>query len=206
MKLPGIAVFASGEGSNFEALCQQAQLLERALPHRIELLLTNRTNAGVVQRAKKWKVPVSVVSHNQYPSRAKHEEAVIQSLQAHFESGQNPLFAVVLAGYMRVLSPVFFTLFRSHWPQSHLLNLHPALLNDYKGPEAYSYAVQRRFPRWGITVHRVTEELDGGPRLKSSEHPVFPWEQAGALHKRFQSFEHSLLTTAIRDLLEGKTS
>jgi phosphoribosylglycinamide formyltransferase-1 len=105
---------------------------------------------------------------------------------------------ICLAGYMRVLSAQGLQDLNAAFPNLCILNLHPARPQDYRGPRGYDHAVQNRFVHWGLTVHRVTAALDEGPVVASSEHVIYPWEDAAMLHHRLMASEHTLFLEAIR--------
>ena len=188
---PRFAVLASGSGSNFLALAQR-------FPQQIAGLICNVSGAFVLQRAASVHIPSVVVPHSQFKDRPAHERAVVAALQ---QLDKN-LSLVVLAGYMRVLSPVFFQEFQKHLPGVRLINLHPAHLSEYKGAKGYEAAVARQAPRWGLSVHEVIPELDAGPLLASAEIPVPPFFSASELQQFALPFEHALLADTVATLLE----
>jgi phosphoribosylglycinamide formyltransferase-1 len=192
-----IAVFASGQGSNFEALAD-------AFPGAIAAVVSNVEGAGVLGRAAARGIPTGVVPHTDFAQRAAHEKAMLQALAAllheHDPSGK-PLRLLVLAGYMRVLSETFLSGFAQRYPQARAWNLHPAHLDQYRGAHAFSFAVEHRFPRWGLSVHEVTAVLDGGALVDACEVPVWPTDSAASLHARARESEHALLVRAVRSHL-----
>lgn len=188
-----IAVFASGQGSNFEALA-------KAFPGAVGALLTNVEHAGVLERARRLGVPARSVPHTAYTTRMAHEEAMLQSL-AFLLPPHTPLRLLVLAGYMRILSESFLAAFAHTFPRARAWNLHPAHLDEYRGPSAFEFAVAHRFPRWGLSVHEVTPELDGGTLVASCEVPVWPTDSPQTLHARARESEHALLVRAVQDHL-----
>lgn len=187
-----IVVLASGEGSNFEALALR-------FPGSISGLVSNKPHAGCLLRAARLGISSKLVEQKAELSRAEHEVQVVTAIAALSSAkGYPPLRLIVLAGYMRVLSPCFFTEVASKLPAGvRILNLHPAHLDEFKGLGGYAHAVKHLYPRWGITVHEVTPELDAGPIVAACEVPVLPWESASELHTRMQPYEHSLLTQVI---------
>ncbi|MCA2959669.1 MAG: phosphoribosylglycinamide formyltransferase [Silvanigrellales bacterium] len=192
-----IAVFASGQGSNFEALAD-------AFPGAMAAVVSNVEGAGVLGRAAARGIPTGVVPHTHFAQRAAHEKAMLQALAAllheHDPSGK-PLRLLVLAGYMRVLSETFLSGFAQRYPQARAWNLHPAHLDQYRGAHAFSFAVEHRFPRWGLSVHEVTAVLDGGALVDACEVPVWPTDSAASLHARARESEHALLVRAVRSHL-----
>jgi phosphoribosylglycinamide formyltransferase-1 len=186
---PDTAVFASGNGSNFVALA-------KAFPGRIGLLICNQPQAGVVGHAHSFGIPSQVLDHAAYCTRHNHEQAVLDCLAKTF--GPKDLRLVCLAGYMRILSPWFIEQFHTNFAAARMINLHPARPQDYRGAHSYEHAVVHRFNQWGLTVHEVTNGLDEGPIVASSEHAVYPWEDAAALRQRLRPFEHALFVAAVR--------
>lgn len=185
---PMIAIFASGTGSNFEALANN-------FPNQICALLCNVEGAPVLNLAKKNGISSFLIPHKNFKTREDHEKEILRILK------QFPnLKLVVLAGYMRVLTPFFFQEFFKLGIQ--IINLHPAHLCDYKGPAAYEYAVENKFSRWGLSVHNVTEQLDSGELLNSTEFSVYPYETANDVKKRVKTLEHNLLVATVKNILK----
>jgi|GEM_PF-633408 len=210
-----VAVMASGSGSNFSALLACDVLA----PH-VKALVCNVPGAGAIARANAAGVPVRVVAHRDFSTRTSHEEAVLEALAALVASqpchnrgegskgepeGDSPLVALVLAGYMRILGPTFLEGFSQRFPHATLVNLHPAHLDEYRGARGYEHAVSFLYPRWGLSVHRVSAELDGGELLASAEIPVLPTDTPDTLHARARTVEHELLVRTVRGLLQVPT-
>jgi phosphoribosylglycinamide formyltransferase-1 len=183
-----IVVLASGSGSNFQAIAE-------AFPGEIGAVVCNVAGAGVLARAEQLAIPALVVPHRNFSQRADHDRAVVAAIG---ERGTPDL--VVLAGYMRILTPTYFAEMQRHYPRCKTINLHPAPLDLYKGAHAFEYAVEHRFTRWGVSVHEATPELDSGPLIRFSEFPIFPNETAGDLRARVAPIEHRTLIEAIKTL------
>ncbi len=184
------AVLASGAGSNFAALA-------KAFPGRIAALITDNPDAGVVGIAHELSVNAYVCARAEYQTRRMHETALLEQLRSVFVGTK--LRFLLLAGYMRILSPQFLQDLSSLFGSCRIWNLHPAYPSAYKGGRAYEFAVQHRFPYWGITIHQVTADLDSGPVVASVEAVVYPWETASALKARLQPMEHQLFIQALKD-------
>lgn len=182
-----IAVLASGDGSNFEALAQH-------FPKQICALICNVESAYVIERAKKHHIPYFLIPHKNFKTRAEHEKEVI-----HILSQFVGVKLVVLAGYMRVLSPFFFSK-----PLPLCINLHPAHLDQFKGADAYEYAVRHKYPSWGLSIHKVTQELDSGELLGACEFPLFPYESVSEVKARVKNLEHELLVSTVKRILNEK--
>ncbi len=184
-----IVVFASGSGTNFEAIAN-------AFPMDVKALICNKETALVIKKAQNKNIPCFVIPHTHYLSRADHEIEIINKLTTI-----KNIKVIVLAGYMRVLTHTFFTELKKIQPPPLLINLHPANLNTYKGANAYEYAIKNHFSRWELTVHEVIEELDAGPVLSSIEFPILPLESAHQLQERVRPLEHKLLTSTLAKIL-----
>lgn len=188
-----IAVFASGRGSNFEALAN-------AFPGVVAAVVSNVEGAAVLERAHARGIPNRAVPHTAYAHRAAHEEAMLGAL-SDLLPASTPLRLLLLLGYMRVLGPTFLEGFARAHPKARLWNLHPAHLDEYKGAHAYEFAVAHRFPRWGLSLHEVNAVLDGGALVDACELAVWPTDTAESLHARARACEHALLVRAVRSFL-----
>lgn len=187
-----IVVFASGTGSNFEALA-------RAFPHHIRALICNEKNASVIEKSKASSIPCHLIEHRKYASRTEHEKKILHTL-----SELEPIHLIVLAGYMRVLTPSFFAVLQEK--KIDIINLHPAHLDEYKGPCGYEAAIARKAVRWGLSVHRVVAELDSGTLLNCADVPVYPFDSESSLKNRARSIEHRLLLETVQEFITGKKS
>lgn len=184
-----IVVFASGSGTNFEAIAN-------AFPTQVKALVCNVENAKVILKAKQLSIPCFILPHKNYSNRATHETAILQSIQ-HLKG----IKVIVLAGYMRVLSKFFFEEVLKIQPAPMLLNLHPAPLHLYKGAHAYEYAAENKVTNWGLSVHEVIPELDSGKLFNSIDFPVFPYETAKQIRERARPLEHALLIQTLHKIL-----
>lgn len=189
MFIADCAVLASGAGSNFVALA-------KAFPGRIAALVSDNPAAGAVERAQDLAVKAFVCDRKLYDNRRMHEEAVLEVLRKAFVASE--LRFLLLAGYMRILSPYFLEQLQASFGRCKIWNLHPAYPSAYKGGHAYEYAIEHRYPYWGITIHEVTAELDSGPAVAVMEAVVYPWETASQLKARLQPMEHHLFVQALR--------
>ena len=144
-----ILVAASGKGSNFKAIIDSE---ENGKSYLVVGLFCNRPKAGVIELARESKIPALIESHKKYDSREQHEEKLLgffKEIKADY---------LVLAGYMRILSPHF-----SKSLKKQVINIHPSLLPDFKGSkDAIKDAFERKVSKTGITIHWVDEEVDGG--------------------------------------------
>jgi phosphoribosylglycinamide formyltransferase-1 len=190
-----LAVLASGNGSNFEALV----LAARAAGHEAALLVCDRPGAFVLQRAARLGVPSVLVSYAR-GDRAHPEDKIIRRLAAEAritnaleEAGTD---LVALAGFMRLLGPGFV----ARW-QGRLVNIHPSLLPAYPGIEAIQRAWDAGEPLLGVTVHYVDEGMDTGPVLARVE--VARQASLEATEQALHEAEHRLYAQVVTGLLDG---
>lgn len=186
-----IAILASGSGTNAQAMLHKAAA--GVLDVDIRLIVSNRPGAGVLERARKAGVPCVVLDHTEYPSREAHEAAVVEALKA---SGAD---YIVLAGYMRLLTPVFLEPFGGR-----VLNLHPALLPSFPGAHGGADALAYGVKLTGCSVHFVEEEMDAGPLIIQAAVPVIAGEPLDALMARIHQMEHRIYPQALQWLAQGR--
>jgi len=190
MALP-IAVLLSGSGSNLQAIIDKIEA--GGLDAEIRLVLSNKADAFGLERAKKHSLPTAVISHKDYPDRDGFDAAMIDAIKT---SGAE---AVVLAGFMRILSPAFVAAF-----ENKILNIHPALLPSFPGahgqPDAADYGVKLS----GCTVHFVDEKMDHGAVIIQAAVPAFTDDDGATLGKRILRLEHRIYPQAIQWLATGR--
>ena len=184
-----IAILASGGGSNAEALLKAMQ--EPGFPATPVLILTNNPQAGVLEKATRYGVPSVILDHKTFASREAYDAAVVTAVQL-----MKPDF-IALAGYMRILTPVFLKAF-----EGRVLNIHPALLPKHGGPGMYGHHVHEAVlkagdPESGPTVHWVTEEVDGGAIILQERVPVLPTDTPETLAARVLEAEHRAYPKAL---------
>jgi len=187
-----IAVLASGNGTNFEAIVRSAEKgkLRNA---RIKLLISDKEKSFVQKRAKKHKIKSVFVDPRIFSSRTLFDKEVVRILR------KEKIGLVVLAGFMRILSPYFVKAFKNR-----ILNIHPALLPSFKGEsaikEAYKYGVRVT----GVTVHFVDNEVDHGPIILQKALNIRYGESLESLEKRIHIIEHKLYPEAIKLFIQGR--
>ncbi|SEC53245.1 phosphoribosylglycinamide formyltransferase [Paenibacillus sp. GP183] len=186
-----IAVFASGSGSNFQAIVDQVQCGK--LDVSIELLVCDRPQALVVERAKQAQVPVFTFKPKQYESREAYESLILQELL------ERKVDLVVMAGYMRIITNTLVEPF-----YGRMINVHPSLLPSFPGIKAISQAYEYGVKVTGVTVHFVDGGLDSGPIIAQHAIDVWEGESEEALTNRIQAVEHQLLPTVIGSFRSGK--
>ncbi len=186
-----LGVLISGRGSNLQAILDAIR--EGKLDARVGVVLSNVERAPGLDRARKAGVATAVLSHKGYASREQYDAALVERLRAH------DVDLVCLAGFMRLLSPVFVRAF-----PGRILNVHPSLLPAFPGLHAQRQALEHGVKVTGATVHLVDEELDHGPILLQREVPVLEGDDEESLSARILEQEHRIYPEAIALVLEGK--
>jgi phosphoribosylglycinamide formyltransferase-1 len=186
-----VVVLISGRGSNLQAILNA--IADDGLPVEVRAVISNRPDAAGLQRPALLGIRTIVVDHACYASRRAFE-AVLQSTIDAFEPG-----ALVLAGFMRLLTPEFVTHYRGR-----ILNIHPSLLPEFPGLNTHQRVLAAGRRESGATVHFVTPELDGGPPILQARVPVLPGDDAAALAGRVLEQEHRIYPLAIRWFAEGR--
>jgi phosphoribosylglycinamide formyltransferase-1 len=182
-----IGVLVSGAGTNLQALFD-ADLA----PATIAVVISNRPNVAALDRAAAADVPAIVVDHRGR-DRVTFEDELLAVLAAH------GVEAVVLAGFMRVLTSHFVDRFTER-----IVNTHPSLLPAFPGRDAAAQAIAHGVKVSGATIHFVDGSLDGGPIIAQAVVPVLPGDDAATLHARIQQEEHRLLPLVVRRLARGQ--
>lgn len=191
-KLP-IVILISGRGSNMRAILEQAA--QGKLDVDIRAVISNRPDAEGLQTAAAAAagITTAIVDHRGYADREQYDQA----LQAAIDMYQPAL--VVLAGFMRILTPAFV----QHY-QGRLINIHPSLLPAFRGLNTHQRALDAGASEHGASVHFVTEELDGGPVIAQSSVPVLSDDTAASLGARVLNIEHHLYPTVIGWIATGR--
>ncbi|TDQ36157.1 phosphoribosylglycinamide formyltransferase [Thiopseudomonas denitrificans] len=191
MPAKSIVVLISGSGSNLQALLDHfADQPERA---RISAVISNRADAYGLERAKAAGVPAHVLSHRDYPDRPSFDRALAEVINRY----QPDL--VVLAGFMRILTPEFTDRYIGR-----LFNIHPSLLPKYKGLDTHQRALDAGDTEHGCSVHFVTSELDGGPVIIQARTPILPGDSAENLAQRVHQLEHRIYPLAAQWFVDGR--
>jgi phosphoribosylglycinamide formyltransferase-1 len=183
-----VVVLISGHGSNLQALIDAA-----TPPVRIAAVIANRAEAYGLERARQAGIATQVIDHREHADRAGFDAALAAAIDAQGAD------LVVLAGFMRILTPAFVRRY-----QGRLLNIHPSLLPLYKGLHTHQRALDAGDAWHGCSVHFVTEELDGGPVVLQSRVPVRAEDTAESLATRVHAAEHLLYPVAVRLFAEGR--
>lgn len=186
-----IAVLISGSGTNLQSIIDAVE--GKRLDAKIEIVLSNIADAFGLERAKKHGVSTVVLDHKSYSSREAYDQAVVELLQ------KRGVELVVLAGFMRLLSPVFIKAY-----SNRIMNIHPALLPSFPGLQVQKKAVEHGVRFAGCTVHFVNEECDEGPIIIQAVVPVFADDTEETLAARILKQEHRIYPQAIQLYAENR--
>ena len=189
-KLP-LGVLISGNGTNLQAIIDAIE--EKRLDAVIKIVLSNKEEALGLARAQRHGIPSQVIDHKKYPSREAFDQAMIDVLKAQ------GVELVLLAGFMRLLSPLFVKTF-----SNRIMNIHPALLPAFPGLHVQKKAVEHGVRIAGCTVHFVNEECDEGPIIIQAAVPVFPDDTDESLSARILEQEHRIYPRAVELYSEGR--
>lgn len=195
--MKNIVILISGTGSNMAAIVRVARRDDWAtrLQARVAAVISNRPQAPGLALAREQGIATEVVDHRAFGERAQFEQALAQAIDRHDPLGRPAL--VVLAGFMRVLTPGFVARY-----DGRLVNIHPSLLPAFTGLHTHQRALEAGCCVAGATVHRVTAELDNGPILAQAVVPVLPGDTAERLAARVVTQEHRIYPAAIAELLQ----
>ncbi len=188
-KLP-VVILLSGRGSNLRAIAEAAR---GDLPIEIRAVISNRPDAPGLVYARESGLPTEVLSHTQFTDRAAYDNALQKLIDRHAPE------LVLLAGFMRVLTPQFV----AHY-NGRMLNIHPSLLPAFPGLRTAQRALEAGAREHGASVHFVTEEVDGGPVVLQAKVPVLPGDTAETLNARALEQEHRIYPQAIGWFAEGR--
>ncbi len=186
-----VAVLASGAGSNLSALLDACASVR--IPAQISVVVSNISGAGALEKARQAGVPSLLLEHGAFADRRAFETAITEEFEAR------RVEVVVLAGFMRILSPHFI----SRWA-GRIVNVHPSLLPAFPGLAAPRQALDAGVRLAGCTVHLVDEGTDTGPILAQAAVPVIQGDTEQSLHARIQEQEHRLLPWVIGLIAEGR--
>ena len=194
--MKNIVILISGGGSNMAAIVRTAkeQNWAKRLNARVSLVISNKAEAEGLALAKEHNIATAVVDHKAFSGQTQPREAFDTALMAEIDRHQPHL--VVLAGFMRILTPSFV----KHY-QGRLINIHPSLLPAFPGLNTHARAIEAGCKFAGATVHRVTDLLDHGPILAQAVVPVLADDSTDMLAARVLAQEHLLYPKAIAELL-----
>jgi phosphoribosylglycinamide formyltransferase-1 len=189
-----VGVLASGSGTNLQALIAAAARGDLG-PARIAAVGVNVPGCGALDRARQAGLPTFVVDHKAFASREAFDAALIEALRQH------GVELVVLAGFMRLLTPAFLGAF-----PHRVVNIHPALLPAFPGTHAQKQAFDYGVKVSGCTVHFVDTGTDTGPIIAQAVVPVLETDDEESLRARILTEEHRLLSAAVRAVAEGRVT
>ena len=192
--MKNIVILISGAGSNMAAIVRTArrQRWAERLDARVAAVISNRPGAAGLQVAADAGIATAVVDHKLFAGREAFDAALMQAIDAYAPA------LVVLAGFMRILTPGFV----AHYA-GRLLNIHPSLLPAFPGLHTHQRAIDEGCKLAGATVHRVTAELDHGDILAQAAVPVLPGDSADTLAARVLTQEHLIYPRAVADALQA---
>ena len=194
-----IVILISGGGSNMAAIVRAAQKEAWAAQFgaQVVAVISNKPDAGGLRLAREQGIATEVLSHSAYASRTDFDQALATAI-ARFDQPNRPAL-VVLAGFMRILTPGFVA---QH--EGRLLNIHPSLLPAFTGLHTHQRAIEAGCKYAGATVHQVSAELDAGAILEQSVVPVLPGDTEQTLAARILATEHIIYPRAIRNWLAAQ--
>ena len=187
-----LGVLISGRGSNLKAIIDAIE--QKRLDASIAIVISNRADAPGLEHARRAGIDTRVISHTDFATREDYDREVIQALQ------DRGVALVCLAGFMRLLSPLFVDAF-----PHRILNIHPSLLPKYPGLHPQRQALDDGATTSGATVHFVNKDLDAGPIVLQREVPVLPEDTERTLADRILQVEHTLYPEAIAAVLARRT-
>ncbi|EAD6208332.1 phosphoribosylglycinamide formyltransferase [Listeria monocytogenes] len=182
-----IAIFASGSGSNFQALVDD----EFIKPY-VKLLVCDKPNAYVLERANKHDIPVFLFEAKNYPDKEAFETEILLELR------RLEIDLLVLAGYMRLIGPTLL----AEFPEQ-IVNLHPSLLPEFKGKDAIGKAIQANVSGTGVTAHFVDAGMDTGPIIDQVKVTIETAETTDTLAEKIHQVEHIFYPKVIRGLIQN---
>lgn len=186
-----IGVLVSGSGSNLQSLIDHIE--QGTLDAEIRLVISNNPGAFALDRCRRHGIPAIVVDHGEFPSRERFDCRMIELLR---NAGVE---LVVMAGFMRILSPEFFRAF-----PTRIMNIHPALLPAFPGTHVQQKAIDYGVKYSGCTVHFADEGVDTGPIILQAAVPVYDEDNAESLAARILKEEHKIYPKAIQYYAEGR--
>lgn len=179
-----IIVLISGNGSNLQAIIDACK--SGIINGKVVGVISNRDDAFGLERAKKDNIPSKVINHNNYNTRIDFDQKLVSTIKKF----QPDL--VVLAGFMRILSPIMTSAFKDK-----MINIHPSLLPKYPGLNTHEQVIANNDAEHGVTIHSVSEELDGGPIIAQSKILVHKKQKLDDLIERIHKVEHMIFPKVI---------
>jgi phosphoribosylglycinamide formyltransferase-1 len=185
-----IAVLISGNGSNLEALIDACK--KNLINGSVEIIISNNPDAYGIERAKNHLINYKIIDNNRFKTREDFDRALVEELQ-----DSNPDL-IVLAGFMRILTPVMIEAFKNK-----IINIHPSLLPKYPGLDTHNSVIKNGDLKHGVTIHYVNEVLDGGQIIAQGEISVNANETSEELKTRIHAIEHVMLPLIVSKFADG---
>ena len=185
-----IAVLISGNGSNLEAIINACK--DNIINGSVDIVISNNPDAYGIQRAKNHSLNYKIIDNKKFETREDFDRALVEELKY-----SNPDL-IVLAGFMRILTPVVIEAFKNK-----IINIHPSLLPKYPGLDTHNSVIKNGDLKHGVTIHFVNEVLDGGQIIAQGELSVDPNETEKQLKRRIHSIEHILLPKIVSKFADG---
>lgn len=189
--MKNIVVLISGNGSNLQAIIDACK--QKKINGTIRAVFSNKADAFGLVRAREANIPAHALLASQFASREAFDRELMQEIDAYAPD------IVVLAGYMRILSPDFV----AHYA-GRLINIHPSLLPKYPGLHTHRQVLENGDDVHGTTVHFVTDELDGGPVILQAQVPVFEGDTEEDVTARVQTQEHAIYPLVVSWFVDGR--
>ncbi len=189
--MKNIVVLISGNGSNLQAIIDACK--QKKINGTLRAVFSNKADAFGLERAREAGIAAHALSASQFASREAFDRELVQEIDAYAPN------VVVLAGYMRILSPAFV----AHYA-GRLLNIHPSLLPKYPGLNTHRQVLENGDAEHGTSVHFVTDELDGGPVILQAKVPVFEGDSEEDVTARVQAQEHAIYPLVVSWFVDGR--
>lgn len=191
--MKNIAIFASGNGSNFQAIADAVK--DKSLNARIALVVCDHPGAFVIERAKKEQVPLFLFDPKSYQSKAEYETIILEKLE------EKKIDFIALAGYMRLIGPTILQKY-----EGRMVNIHPSLLPNFPGLDAIGQSLRAGAKQTGVTIHYVDEGMDTGRVIAQEAVPIVDGETRESLQQKIQAVEHRLYPATLQKLLNPVSS
>ena len=189
--MKNIAIFASGSGTNFEALVQACE--DKKINGKVVLMVCDKKNAYVNERAKNHNVPAFIFNSKDYESKEEYEELIVEKLEEY------NVDLVCLAGYMRICGYVLLKKY-----EGRIINIHPALLPSFKGAHGIKDAFDYGVKVFGVTIHYVDQDIDSGKIIAQRAFEYTEGETVDEVEARIHAIEHELYPEVVAKICEGK--
>lgn len=184
-----VAIFASGNGTNFEALADDRELYSAGL--EIALLICDQPKAKVIERAREKNIPVFINQLKDYHDRNAYEQAIVDRL------ADENIDYLLLAGYMKVITETLL----SAYPEK-IINIHPSKLPKYPGLDSIERAFEAHEKETGVTIHYIDSGVDTGPIIVQGNVPIYAGDSLATLEERVHAKEHELYPQVVLELLK----